>query len=203
MSEALKQPVVDETQGSATPEPTVDGARNDGNDLDSLLSQFEQESAPRTPPVSPQTPTQQQQPPDRPQIDPSVKMLVDRFEKEDLQKLVKTVQGDNPEFDDIVAEAFIDAMARRDTRLQRAWLERVANPKAFEQISKQLAKEFAKRTARKTDPQATEDREAVAAAVRGSSTNRTPESAPPDFSRMGSAEYRNAVREKYGFDPGV
>jgi len=202
MSEALKQPVVDETLGSAPPEPTVDGARNDGNDLDSLLSQFEQEAAPRTPPVSPQTPIEQQQPPDRSQIDPNVARLVKRFDSEDLQRLVKEVKGDS-DFDDDIIEGWIDAQARRDSRLQRAWLEREANPKAFQQISKQLGKEFAKRTARKTDPQATEDREAVAAAVRGSSTNRAPESAPPDFSRMGSAEYRNAVREKYGFDPGV
>ncbi len=200
MSEDTKQPVVDETQASAKPDATVDSARNDGADLDTLLAQYEAETK-KPDPVSP--PETQQQPPIQQQVDPNVARLVSRFDREDLQKLVKEVRGDNPDFDDTIVEAFIDAMARRDNRLQRAWLEREANPKAFEQIARQLGKEFAKRTARKTDPQLTEDREAVAAAVRGASTQRAPESAPPAYGGMSNVDFRKDVRDRFGFDPGV
>lgn len=199
MSEDTKQPVVDETQASAKPDATVDSARNDGNDLDTLLAQYDQETK-KPDPVSP--PETQQQQPDRPALDPSVARLVSRFDREDLSRLVKEVKGDS-DFDDDIVEGWIDAQARRDPRLQRAWLEREANPKAFEQISKQLGKEFAKRTGKRPDPALTEDREAVAAAVRGASTHRAPESTPPTFGAMSNVEYRNEVRQRYGFDPGV
>jgi hypothetical protein len=53
------------------------------------------------------------------------------------------------------------------------------------------------------DTQATEDRAVVAAAVRGASTNRAPETPPPNYSTQNNAEYRRSVREQYGFDPGV
>ena len=199
MSDDIKQPVVDETQASAKPDATVDSARNDGTDLDTLLAQYETETK-KPEPVSP--PETQQHQPVQQQVDPSVARLVNRFDREDLQKLVNNVKGDADVEDDLV-EAWIDTQARRDPRLARAWLEREANPKAFEQISKQLGKEFAKKTAKRPDPALTEDREAVAAAVRGASTHRAPESAPPAYGGMSNAEYRNEVRQRYGFDPGV
>lgn len=200
MSEDTTQTVVDDTQASAKPDATVDSARNDGTDLDTLLAQFETETK-KPEPVSPAPQTQQQQQPVQ-QLDPNVSRMLNRIEREDINKLVNSVKGDADVEDDLV-EAWIDAQARRDTRLQRAWLERDANPKAFEQIAKQLGKEFAKRTAKKPDPALTEDREAVAAAVRGASTQRAPESAPPAFGGMSNVDFRNEVRNRYGFDPGV
>ena len=199
MSEDTTQPVVDETKVSAQPDTTVDSARNDGADLDSLLAQFEQQAAPRPEPVSP--PVQQQQP-ERQQLDPNVARVLGRIEREDIGKLVSSVKGDSDIEDDLV-EAWIDTQARKDVRLQRAWLERDANPKAFEQIAKQLGKEFAKRTAKRPDPALTEDREAVVAAVRGASTNRAPDSPAPAFGGLSNVDFRKEVRERYGFDPGV
>lgn len=199
MSEDTTQPVVDEAQASAKPDATVDSARNDGTDLDSLLAQFEQQAPPKTEPVSP--PEQQQQPA-RSQVDPNVSRLLSRFDREDLEKLVKEVRGDL-DFDDDLVEAWIDTQARKDNRLQRAWLERESNPKAFGQIAKELSKSFAKRTAKRPDPALTEDREAVVAAVRGASTNRAPESSPPAFGGLSNVDFRKEVRDRYGFDPGV
>jgi hypothetical protein len=197
MSEELKQPVVDETQASAAPDVTVDSARNDGADLDSLLAQFETE-AKKPEPVSPPQ-TRQQQPA---QVDPNVSRLLSRFDREDLAKLVNVVKGDL-DYDEDIVEAWIDTQARKDPRLQRAWLEREGNPKAFEQIARELSKSFAKRTAKRPDPALTEDREAVVAAVRGASTHRAPESQPPAFGSLSNGEFRNEVRSRYGFDPGV
>lgn len=200
MSDDTKQPVVDETNPSAQPEGAVDSARNDGNDLDTLLAQYDQETK-KPEPVSPPE-TQPQQPPARPQVDPNVSRLLSRFDREDLERLVKDVKGDL-DFDDDLVEAWIDTQARKDPRLQRAWLEREGNPKAFGQIAKELGKSFAKRASKRPDPALTEDREAVVAAVRGASTHRAPESAPPSYGGLSNVEYRNEVRQRYGFDPGV
>jgi hypothetical protein len=199
MSEDTKQSVVDETQAGATPPATVDSARNDGDDLESLLAQFSEQTAPKSDPVSPQPQTQQQ--PQTPQPDPLVVRLYNRYEREDINNLVKQVKGDFAEDDEMV-EAWIDAEARKDVRLQRAWMERDANPQAFQRIAKELGREFAKRASKKPDANLTEDREVVAAAVRGASTNKAPPSPPPNYTQMSHNEYRNKVREQYGFDPG-
>lgn len=195
MSEDTKQPVVDETQVSAKPDATVDSARNDGADLDTLLAQYETETK-KPEAVSP--PVEQQQP----QPDPNLLRLVTRVERQDINNLVKEVKGDL-DIDDDLVEAFVDAQARKDPRLARAWMERDSNPKVFGQIAKELGKSLQKRFAKRPDPGLTEDREAVVAAVRGASTQRAPESAPPNFGKMSNVEYRNKVREEYGFDPGV
>lgn len=198
MTDDTKQPVVDDTKPAAEPAGAVDSARNDGSDLDTLLAQYETETK-KTEPVSPPQTQQQEQPV---QVDPNVSRLLSRFDREDLQKLVHEVKGDL-DFDDDLVEAWIDTQARKDPRLQRAWLEREGNPKAFGQIAKELSKSFAKRTAKRPDPALTEDREAVVAAVRGASTQRAPESSPPAYGNLSNVEYRNEVRSRYGFDPGV
>lgn len=194
-----RQTVVDETKTSAQPEAKVDGARNDGDDLDTLLAQFNQETTKPTP-VSP--PVEQQQTKPAPAQDPNLARVLHRIERDDISSLVKEVKGDL-DHDDEMVEAWIDTRARKDVRLQRAWLERDVNPQAFQRIAKELGREFAKRNSRKIDPQATEDREAVAAAVRGASSNRAPESAPPNYGKMTSIDYRKSVMEQFGFDPGV
>lgn len=191
------QTVVDDTKSPAQPGEAVDSARNDGQDLETLLAQYDTETK-KPEPVSPQPQTQQQQPA---QVDPNVSRLLSRIDREDLGKLVGEVKGDL-DFDDEFVEAWIDTQARKDPRLQRAWLERESNPKAFGQIARELGKSFAKKANRRPDPALSEDREAVAAAVRGASTNRAPDSPAPKYSQMSHNEYRNKIREQYGFDPG-
>jgi hypothetical protein len=204
MSEdTTKQPVVDGTPASATPEANVDSARNNGDDLDSLLAQFNEQAEPaRTEPVSPQPPATQQQTGAPPQPDPLTLRLAQRIEREDIGKLVKEVKGDL-DYDDELVEAWVHSQANKDKRLVKAWEEREANPQTFQTIAKGLAREFAKRASKRADPQVTEDRNAVAAAVRGASTHRAPESTPPNYAQQSNAEYRRSVREQYGFDPGV
>lgn len=205
MSEDTTQPVVDGTKAPALPGAAVDGARNDGNDLDTLLAQFDQQTQPRVDPVSPPPATQQQDTPTpATQPDPLVASLYKRIEREDIGNLVKQVRGDLDAtlWDNEIVEAWIDAQARKDPRLARAWLERVNNPQGFERIGKELGKKFAERASKVPDRQLTEDREAVAAAVRGASTQRAPESSPPNFGQMSNSDFRNEVRQKYGYDPG-
>jgi hypothetical protein len=96
-------------------------------------------------------------------------------------------------------------MAREDQRIAAAFMNRTTNPAAWEKVQRGLAKEFAKEMKDFTsiDPNVTEDRAVVAAAVRGASTNRVPETPPPNYSMQNNAEFRKSIRDQYGFDPGV
>lgn len=198
------QTVVDTPPAPATPGATADGARTE--DLDTLLAQFELQTT-KTDPPSP--PAQQVTQTDQGNIAAELQALkstVNQFAEQnfraDLNALVKDVKGDL-DYDDDVVEAWIDAQARRDNRLQRAFLERKAKPEVFQRVAKELGREFSKRVSKRPDPALTEDREAVAAAVRGASTHRAPESPPPSFGKQSNAEFRKHVMDTYGYDPGV
>jgi len=199
MSEANTQTVVDDTQASATPGATVEGARNNGPDLDALLAEFQTqttktETAPQTPPANQQT-----------TIDPNrFVALENRFFQQDLDKALANIRGDL-KVPDRIARGWIDQMARENPTISAAFANRDSNQTAWQKIERGLAKEFAKEMAHFTaiDPNATEDRAVVAAAVRGASTNRVPETPPPNYAVMRSGDFRKDVLEKYGFDPGV
>lgn len=199
MSEANTQPVANETPAPAVPGATVEGARNDGPDLDTLLAEFQTQTT-RTDPVTPPTPAPQQDP-----IDPNrILALENRYFQQDLDKALTNIRGDL-NVPDRIAKGWIDQMAREDQRIASAFANRDSNPSAWRKIESGLAKEFAKemKTFTSIDANATEDRAVVAAAVRGASTNRVPETPPPNYAMQSNAEYRKSVRDQYGFDPGV
>jgi hypothetical protein len=195
------QPVVD---ANAAAEPAANAQTNGaGDDLDTLLSQFETET--KTAPSPPQTAV----------VPPELKALADEVNslkgalsqvsnvshKADLQGAIKTIRGDlDPGiFDDDLVEAWLDKTARGDERLQRAWLERSAKPKAWEKIQMELGKNFNKRFSKMPDRQVTEDRDAVTAAVRGAST-KAPSEQAPNYASLDNAELRAEYR-KLGIAP--
>ena len=202
------QTVVDETKTPAQPGAEVKDARNDGDDLETLLAEFKTGTETK---VDTASTTQTDTQPDVKSLMAEVQSMkgaiteVSNFQfKQDMGSLVKNVRGelDSEIFDDETVEAWIDGRARRDPRLQQAWLQRKSNPAAFERIAGELGKQFTKKFGKLPDKNATEDREVVAAAVRGAST-KAPAEQPPNFSRMSNSEYRKDVQERYGFDPGV
>jgi len=208
MSEATPtQPVVTETEASAQPDAKVTDARTEG-DLDSLLKVYDETTA--APATTKSEPEQQ------PGAAPDLNVLaakMQRFEslateaqniqfKRDMSETVTAIRGDlDPEvFDAPLIEGWLDAQAKQDPRLAKAWLERHANPKQFEQVKTALAKNFAKKFSKLPDRAATEDRDAVSAAVRGAST-RAPASQPANLGGMTDAEYRAHVKKEHGFMP--
>ena len=207
--EQTTQAVVDDADTRAVPGSEADSARKDDvPDLDALLAEFDKEAKPV---VSPSPVAGADTQPDvkalaaRLQSIEGAVQRVSQFEfRRDMDELVKSVRGDlDPEvFDSDIVEAWIDGLARKDPRLQRAWLEREANPRQFNSIKESLGKSFRKKFDKLPDRNVTEDREAVTAAVRGAST-RAPEDKPTNYSGMSNAEYRKKVREEHGFDPGV
>jgi hypothetical protein len=192
-------------------QPKAGSEANDartGDDLDALLDQFKQQTAPApTPPPAPAaapTPELKDLEARFQAVEGVAKQLSDQKFKSDITQTVKNVRGEIPAdvIPDDVVEAWLDAQARKDPRLQKAWLERDNSPEQFNRITAELGKKFAKNFAKMPDRAATEDREAVTAAVRGAST-KAPADPPPNYANSSNTDFRKDVQAKYGFDPGV
>ncbi len=189
MTEQL-QAVVDEAKGAAQPAPEADSAR-EGSDIDALLAQFDQET--QKPEISPPEPK-----PAKQDAEPDwAQALKQRLLQEDILKVTAEVFADL-DVPDWIQASWLDKVAREKPALQRAFLNRYNEPSAWNKIVKSLKpeaqKEFAK--ARKVDQEATADKEAVAAAVRGASTKVAAEPAP-DFSKMSDAELQKWKMENF------
>lgn len=184
--EATTQPVVDDTKAPAQPGAAENNAPEKTDDLDTLLDQFKPAET-----RAPDTPKPEQTGAEHDQKAASSEVLQardeirrDRFER-DMKATIDDVRGDLP-FDDDFMRAWIDSRAAKDSRLADAWVNRASNPAAFKKVVSALGREFAK-YGKVPDKNATDDREAVTAAVRGAST-KAPEGKAPDYSRMSDAE---------------
>lgn len=209
MSEApTTQTAVDATPAPAQPGATAPDARNDGDDLDALLSEYDSSTRAPPAPASPAPATPGAADTDIKALTDEVRGLRTERQKEvfrrDMDAMVKDVRGDlNPElFDDRLVEAWIDGEARADPRLLQVFANRHENPKQFKKVVETLGRSFNKKWSKLPDRGATEDREAVTHAVRGASTHAPPDK-PPDFANKSNAEFRNEVKEKFGYTPNV
>lgn len=197
MSEENTQAVVEDTKAPAAPGAEVDNARGEDADLDTLLKEFETTTEPAK-----TQPEQKAEAATTTKADDGTSGRLQQVEsfifRQDMDKTIKAVRGDiAPEIaDDDLVEAFIDAQARKNPALARAWTNRYANPKAFEKVVGALSKDFGKKFSQLPDRQATEDRSAVTAAVRGAST-KAPEGKAPDYHKMSNAEL-DKEWEKFG-----
>jgi len=181
-----KQPVVTDADTQPKAGSEAEGARTEGDDLETLLASYDQQTTrPEPQPNPPATSATTQ---------PDVKALLEKVQtfegvanriaqqefKQQLAETVKDVRGDVPQevVDDDLVEAWLDARARKEPRLQQAWLQKDANPKQWSRIKSELGREFKKKFDKMPDRAVTEDRAAVAAAVRGASTKASAEPAP-------------------------
>jgi len=194
------QAAVDETKVSAVPDTEATGARTD-DDLDKLLAEFDGSKPSSPEPAKPEP---------RAEAADDVKVATDevlrardeirqdRF-KRDMNDTIDKVRGDLPAdfYDNTFMQAWIDAKASSDPRLAQAWVQRHENPQKFKQVVGALGKEFAKKYGKLPDRQATEDREAVTAAVRGAST-KAPEGKAPDFAAMTPAAFQAEKDKLFG-----
>lgn len=191
------QAAVDATDATAKPVANVNDAQNTGDDLDTLLAQFDKETKvdPVSPPVTPQV-----QQPQIPAIDADrFRRVEDRLFQEDLNKAVANIKGDL-KVPERAAKGWLDQIARERPEIARAFMEQASNPKRWQQIEKVLAKEFVREfKSTDIDENVTEDRNAVAAAVRGASTKAPAETAP-NYSNMSNSELRDEYR-KLGINP--
>lgn len=199
MTEETTQAVVDDTK--TTPEAVAADTSARTDDLDSLLGQFEAET--RTQP--------EQKPAAAPPTD-DVAKRVEQLErtlaetrfKSEFQPILKRIRGDIPEtvLTDEEITDLLDGRAKRNAQLQTAYLNRSHNPAGWAKVEKALNSELAKKFSRLPDPDATAERDAVAAAVRSASTKAPPDK-PPNLGGLSNAEYNQKVKEQFGFNPGV
>ena len=177
-----------ETQQSSTEES---GAQDD--DLDTLLSQFDQETNQTTDETSakgeqPDETTKRLQ-----QLEERV--AEDEYRK-DITNVIQEVRGGLPEevLDDTMIEGWLDAAARKDTRLRNAWLARKQKPEDFDKVKQSLAKDFQK----KFGPYFQDsDKEAVASAVRSASKAPQQDEGPSEqqIAKMSDKEYQQYKRK--------
>jgi len=193
------QAVVDEANTQSTTVTEVNDARNNGDDLDSLLKEFDTETKPAA----------GSKPEPKPGADDLQAATAEVFQardeirnaryRQDMDKTVADIRGDlDPEFaDNDFVEAWLDAQARKDQRLAQAWVNRNANPKQFDKVKAELGRALKAKFSKLPDRQATDDRAAVTAAVRGAS-NRAPENKAPDFSKLSDNDFQKEKDKLFG-----
>lgn len=207
MTDQTTQTAVDTTNAPAEPGAAGAGAQENGDELDTLLKEFDTQAAPPAP--APQTQPVQQQGAG----DDLAKLVEDRvgraLEKHETRQRIET------QYNALIEKIHTDTGASQ--RLVRGFIEELGknNPelgnKYFQaktdaernRIVTAVTREFQKElSAFKVDQQATEDHAAVTAAVRGAST-KAPEGKAPDYSGMSNAEFRETHKREYGYYPPV
>lgn len=101
------------------------------------------------------------------------------------------------------AESFMTNRWLMDPAFKAAWDGRYASDEAIryaDRMVERAVQALVKSAETIPDRDATEDRAAVSAAVRGSSY-APPPTKPPDYSRMSNREFGDAVEKQHGFRP--
>lgn len=123
-----------------------------------------------------------------------------RTRRKELEGLCSKL-SDGTNGDAVDAEAYLIAQAKRNPKLEQAYIRRESNPKAWDAVYEELRKDFGKRYGQKVDKQATESKEAVASAIRSASTA----AAPKEFSQREvetmSKDDFDALQRKLGVSP--
>lgn len=96
--------------------------------------------------------------------------------RQDMDSAIAKIRGevDADFLDDTMVEGWINAEAARDERVRLAFMKRHQNPGAYQKVIGGLASKFQGKFSNLPDKGITEDRQAVASAVRGAS-KPTPE----------------------------
>jgi hypothetical protein len=201
VTDDIKQTVVDNADPAALPAADATTSAQEPT-LEQLLDEYDR-SVQRSSPQPEPTPQLQSQ--DQQQTPPIDYGQIHRFQQKQFMDEVKgaaaKIFGDLkvPEKAKI---GWLDQMAREIPEAAASWQNRHNNPRQWAKWERYLSRAVEAEFKSPVDPVATDDRDAVAAAVRGASTKVTAEP-PPSFGHMSNSEFRKSVREKYGFDPGV
>ena len=203
--EQTKQAVAEKPDAEATPSAEESSAPDEPG-LDELLTQFNEATASQ--PDSTPEPAKTETTPEIDSVANEVRQLREEQRAQqfqaDLDNAIKQVRGDlDPDFfDDAFVESYMDAEAKRNPKFAQAWANRNTNKRGFESVLGAVHRKMAKHATSRPDPNATEDRAAVTAAVTGA-TDKAPESPAPDLSGMSDAELREFTKKNYGFTPQV
>jgi hypothetical protein len=180
---------VDEQVQEQQPAAETDDARIEA-DLDAILQEYDDEVqvAESKPEQAVDTNNDQIA-----RLDALERQLNAREHDSAMTDAIGKIRGEvNSDFaDDALVEGWLNAQAKGDPRLAKAWQERDANPRRFNQVIDKLGQEFSKKFKSLPDAKATNDREIVAAAVKGASKS-APETSEVDekaVAKMNPAQF--------------
>lgn len=166
-----QQAVATETDTSSETGKEAGGAQEPT--VDELLAQFDQKTEPDTKTANLDKGRLEQ-------VFDFVEQQSQREQQErtqkDIESAVKTVIGES-DLDPDYVDAALWRKANKDTAFLNAFQQREKSPEQWSQVLRAMGREMsAKQT--KPDQNTTNDREAVAAAVRGASTTKSPDGKP-------------------------
>jgi hypothetical protein len=95
-------------------------------------------------------------------------------------------------------ERYLRAESQLDPALSKAWDERHLSPEHARQYARHEKRALERLVAtakREPNPEATEDRWAVTAAIRGGSQGRPPEEKPVNLGDLNDSEFKNLLRK--------
>lgn len=109
---------------------------------------------------------------------------------EAIDDAVKQIKGDL-EIDPDLAEGYLHVQARRNPAVEKAFQNRGKNPAAWTRVLAKMNSELSGKVS--TDKEATDDREAVAAAVRSASTKAPEGEDQIDYTNMPEGEFNQLI----------
>lgn len=198
-----QQAVVDEANAPAQPGAEATSARDDVDDIQTLLNQYEEVEKKKNKSSEPKPE------PKANDYEARIRELAERQNQieqatwraqvqRDVEELVGKIRGDSGVSDKIIL-GWLDRTVKDDPRIETAYFK--AGPKERARWAETFARDFHKDFSESiVDKNATEDRSAVTAAVRGAST-QAPAAKPLSLGGLSDAEARETIRKEYGYVP--
>jgi hypothetical protein len=208
---------------NAAPAAPVEAAKPAEADFDTALAEFESSTAKPADPVAPAADVPTEQPTALDTDAEFTKALqnlgdnvVDERVQQEMQKReflrqeheagMAIIAADGKElraeFGDQISDQEIDwyfsARLSMDQRISRAFFNRGRDQRTWRIVHKKMLGDLRREIASRPDRNATEDREAVAAAVRGASAHAPPEPAPK-LGNLNAADFAKYTRDNFGF----
>jgi hypothetical protein len=189
--------VAEETEGqSKQTESEESGAaqKEDEDALAKLLAEYDEQEKQVREPKSDYEPNRNKD--DDLDVDALAKLeaRIKDQEARDRQRELDTLLSrltEGVEADEIDAEGFLIAASKRNPEVEKFYLERHERPKRWRDTEKALRADFEKRYGRKIDKDVTENKSALASAVRSAST------AAPDQDNYNAQEVGNMTKDEF------
>ncbi len=164
----------------------VDGAQDD---LDTLLNEYDEGTTTATP---------QPTPPDLAKVAAYVerqeqKELNEQIER-DMNAAVTVLKGEVESLPERLLRGAIHDKAAEDSRFLAAYQNRTSNPAGWNKVLGALANEI-KGELQPIDQQATDDSNAVIAAISGSSNTQPGPDIPPDYTKLSDNDFAKQMNE--------
>lgn len=155
------------------PQAATGAADAQETDIETYLKEFEESDDPKPKPEQDNTNSR---------LEAIEQRIANQEYRDDMDSAIGFIRGDvdSGVFDNAMVEGWLNAEAHNDPRIGHAFMKRHENPEAYKRVREALAKKFQGRFKDLPDKNVTEDRDAVASAVRGASKS-APET--DDFNR--------------------